>query len=231
MQRETGVEVPGRAVHRARDVADGLVGVPPGHVRGRRRDLRTRRRRRSRASDYRPSYLYWAAKAREKAGDTAGANGVLPAHRRRLRELVLRPAGGGAPGLAGPAGAGSARSAARSWPGLMRGTRRAADGGPHPLADRRGDVRLGAGRGAVRRAHARHLADAAGDARVRCSTAWAMLRPAINLMRQVYPQFLAAGGETLPAEILTGSSTRWTTGRSSASRPRPTSSTRTWWRR
>ena len=28
------------------------------------------------------------------------------------------------------------------------------------------------------------------------------LRPAINLMRQVYPQFLAAGGETLPVEIL-----------------------------
>jgi soluble lytic murein transglycosylase len=27
------------------------------------------------------------------------------------------------------------------------------------------------------------------------------LRPAINLMRQVYPQFLAAGGETLPVEI------------------------------
>ena len=39
------------------------------------------------------------------------------------------------------------------------------------------------------------------------------LRAGINAMKRAYPQYLAAGGETLPVEILQGASSRSTTGR------------------
>ena len=57
------------------------------------------------------------------------------------------------------------------------------------------------------------------------------LRPAINLMRQTYPQFLAAGGESMPPEILTVIFPLRVLVAHPAARAPRTSSTRTWWRR
>jgi soluble lytic murein transglycosylase len=151
-------------------------------------------------SDYRPSYLYWAAKARDKAGDTATADArfrltiVEYANSYYGRQSAIRLASRGIPV---PGGA----EAARTWPGT------APEAGAPPnvelirwlIAAEMYDSALAEvqyaertqGTSPMLQATRAYLLNRTGD-----------LRPGINLMRQAYPQFLAAGGETLPPEIL-----------------------------
>ena len=150
-------------------------------------------------SDYRPSYVYWSAKAREKAGDTAAADAryqltvVEYAHSYYGRQAAARLASRGLPV---PGGA----SAARNWPVLMT------DPDQPPTADlirwliaaQMYDSALAEVQYVER---TRGTSPALQATRAYVLNRMGQLRPAINLMRQVYPQFLAAGGETLPVEI------------------------------
>jgi len=151
-------------------------------------------------SDYRPSYLYWAAKARDNAGDTAAADA-------RFRLTVIEYANSyygrqssarlTAHGIAVPGGP----EAARSWPGAIAE--------PDPpqnvellhwlIAAEMYDSALAEVQHAERTRGSSPMLQAT---RAYLLNRTGALRPAINLMRQVYPQFLAAGGETLPPEIL-----------------------------
>jgi soluble lytic murein transglycosylase len=152
-------------------------------------------------SDYRPSYLYWAGQAREQLGDRATADDRFQlvvtdyanSYYGRLATTVLK-----AHGLVAPASEAASRR-------LMSGTPE--DVARPPTAD------------LIRWLIALEMYDEALDevqyaervwgrsTVLEATRAWLLnrrgdLRPAINLMRQTYPQFLAAGGETLPNEIL-----------------------------
>jgi soluble lytic murein transglycosylase len=152
-------------------------------------------------SDYRPSYLYWAGQAREQLGDRATADDRFQlvvtdyanSYYGRLATTVLK-----AHGVAAPASEEASRR-------LMSGTPE--DVARPPTAD------------LIRWLIALEMYDEALDevqyaervwgrsTVLEATRAWLLnrrgdLRPAINLMRQTYPQFLAAGGETLPNEIL-----------------------------
>ena len=152
-------------------------------------------------SDYRPSYLYWAGQAREQLGDRATADDRFQlvvtdyanSYYGRLATTVLRAHGAVTPG---------GEQAPR---GLRNGT-------PE-------DVVLPPAVDLIRWLIALEMYDEALDevqyaervwgrsTVLQATRAWLLnrrgdLRPAINLMRQTYPQFLAAGGETLPNEIL-----------------------------
>jgi soluble lytic murein transglycosylase len=148
-------------------------------------------------TDYRPSYLYWAAKAREQAGDATGAGaGFQLVHTDyantyygRLAAKALASNGTAVPG-----------------PGLVSAP--PAEGGSDaPTADiirwlifvEMYDEALDEVRYAER-AHG-------SSAQLAATRAWLLnktgeLRPGINLMRRTYPQFLAAGGESMPPDVL-----------------------------
>jgi soluble lytic murein transglycosylase len=152
-------------------------------------------------SDYRPSYLYWAGQAREQLGDRATADDRLQlvvadyanSYYGRLATTVLKAHGAVTP------------------PG-EQASRRLTSGAPE-------DVALPPTADLIRWLIALEMYDEALDevqyaermwgrsAVLQATRAWLLnrrgdLRPAINLMRQTYPQFLAAGGEALPTEIL-----------------------------
>ena len=148
-------------------------------------------------SDYRPSYLYWAAKAREQAGDATGAGaGFQLVHTDyansfygRLAAKALESNGTAVPG-----------------PGLVSAAQAGGDAGA-PTADiirwlifvEMYDEALDEVRYAERAFGA--------SAPLAATRAWLLskkgeLRPGINLMRRTYPQFLAAGGESMPREVL-----------------------------
>jgi soluble lytic murein transglycosylase len=152
-------------------------------------------------SDYRPSYLYWAGQAREQLGDRATADDRLQlvvadyanSYYGRLATTVLKAHGAVTP------------------PG-EQASRRLTSGAPE-------DVVLPPTADLIRWLIALEMYDEALDevqyaermwgrsTVLQATRAWLLnrrgdLRPAINLMRQTYPQFLAAGGETLPTEIL-----------------------------
>ena len=150
-------------------------------------------------SDYRPSYLYWAAKAREQLGDAAGADAGFAlactdysnSYYGRLAAKILasrgvkvtlpasrtRPAGEPA-GQPGPATADLIR-----WLIFLEMYDEALD-------------------------EVQYAERAWGTSTTLAATrAWLLnrtgeLRPAINLMRRTHPQFLAAGGESMPVEVL-----------------------------
>ncbi len=149
-------------------------------------------------SDFRPSYLYWAAQARERLGDRPGADegftlvitDYANSYYGRLATKILT-AHGAAPG-------GQERPAPPAAP--------PGDASP-PTAD------------LIRWLISIEMYDEALDEVQYAERAWGPspmlaatrawllnrtgdLRPAINLMRRTYPQFLAAGGESLPTEIL-----------------------------
>ncbi|MEK6629900.1 MAG: transglycosylase SLT domain-containing protein [Acidobacteriota bacterium] len=154
-------------------------------------------------SDFRPSWLYWAGKAREKFGDRSGAEVRLRllvedyrnSYYGRLAAQWLRSHGLAVPG--GPEAA--ARFVA---PGGL-----AADSPGVPTA---GLIRwlIAAEMNDEALDEVQYAERAYGSSPVLLATrAWLVnrkgdLRPAITLMRQAYPQFLAAGGEILPADIL-----------------------------
>ena len=159
-------------------------------------------------SDYRPAWLYWAGRARERAGDRATARGPLPGgadrlpatrttgacRRRRCRRSAwrsIRPLAAAAPPSTGPRLRRPAPVVASTG---ARSAQRRADralAGPRPVRPRR-ERRCSSrsGRGAPRRPLDATLAwiySREGD-----------LRKGIGLMRRAYPQFLT-GGRRAPA--------------------------------
>jgi soluble lytic murein transglycosylase len=160
-----------------------------------------------RRANYRPSWLYWAARAHGRLGHRdAAADGYRRTiadyrnsyyGRQAARELerLLEPLR--------PAGAGPVAPASLTLPPTI-------DPGPAP-----------ANTAFVQRLLAAGLYDAAASElrvaqrelgapspRIEATVAYALnrlgqLRPAITAMRRAYPQFMASGGEALPAEILT----------------------------
>jgi soluble lytic murein transglycosylase len=152
-------------------------------------------------SDYRPSYLYWAGQARAQLGDRATADDRLQlavtdyanSYYGRLASAALKAHGAGAAGS-------------------EQASRRVTSGTPE-------DVVLPQTADLVRWLISLEMYDEALDEVQYAERAWGKssvleatrawllnrrgdLRPAINLMRQTYPQFLAAGGETMPDEVL-----------------------------
>ncbi|MGE5199722.1 MAG: transglycosylase SLT domain-containing protein [Rhodospirillaceae bacterium] len=152
-------------------------------------------------TDYRPSYLYWAAKARAQLGDDAGADAGMQLvvadyansyyGRLATKALTSRKAAVPAPGppppaqAAGEPGAGPAAPTADliRWLIHLEMYDQALD-----------EVRFAErtwGSSAALAATRAWLLNRTGD-----------LRSAINLMRRTYPQFLAAGGESMPPDVL-----------------------------
>ena len=93
-------------------------------------------------SDYRPSWLYWSARAKEQLGDASGACGPLHPRGHRLPEQLLRPAG------AAPDGQAVGAALDSREPGAAADA--AADAGPDRLAAVARPQRPGAGRDPVR---------------------------------------------------------------------------------
>jgi soluble lytic murein transglycosylase len=162
-------------------------------------------------SDYRPPWLYWSARAYDKLNQpaladaryTLTATDYLNTYYGRLaakhladrgtrvpqRRLIVDARSSTAPGAAG------------------------ADDQPQPL------VQLPANEPVIRALLALDLYDQAVDelryaqkvwgdsSAIQATLAWIFnqrgdLRPGINAMKRAYPQFMAAGGEKLPVEIL-----------------------------
>ena len=155
-------------------------------------------------SDYRPPYLYWAARARARMGDRATANARL--------QLVYT-------------------DYMNSYYGRLAGRRLASTNSQHAADDdaaverasarslQAPTIELPANAAVIRKLLAAGLYDDAldelryaqktsGNSPILDATvAWAYhqkgeLRKAITLMRRAYPQHLASGGEDLPPEIL-----------------------------
>ena len=155
-------------------------------------------------SDYRPSFLYWAGRAHGKLGDGTEADSRLRlvyadyanSYYGRLAERQLSRQGD----IAAARGDGDVRRVS-STPAPLPEVK------PIPseplirllLANEMYDDAL---------VELRHAQRAWGSsARVDATIAWVYnrkgeLRRAISLMRRTYPQFLSAGGQQLPAEIL-----------------------------
>jgi soluble lytic murein transglycosylase len=159
-----------------------------------------------RRADYRPSWLYWAARARAEQGDRDGAiagfHRVVADYRnsyygrRAVREVEALAA------LMRPAGAGPVLPVRRTPPPAI------ATGTPPPNAGLISRL-LSAGLYDDAVLELRRIQLESGPSPYLDATvAFALnqkgeLRPAITAMRRAYPQFMAEGGETLPREILT----------------------------
>jgi soluble lytic murein transglycosylase len=154
-------------------------------------------------SDYRPPYLYWAARARAQMGDRATANARLRLvytdymnsyygrlASRRLSNTTAQPADGAAAVVTASA----------------RTTQAPVVEAPPNAAIIR--TLLAAGLYDDALDELRFAQKASGNSPIIDSTiAWVYhqkgeLRRAITLMRRAYPQHLASGGEGLPPEIL-----------------------------
>lgn len=152
-------------------------------------------------TDYRPSYLYWAAKAREQIGDAAGTDEAL-------RLVVTDYANSYYGRLAAKALA--ARGSAVPASGLVTRPRAEAGAGVEAAAPTADLIRWLIFLEMYDEAldEVRFAERAWGTSTALAATrAWLLnrtgeLRPAINLMRRTYPQFLAAGGESMPPEVL-----------------------------
>jgi soluble lytic murein transglycosylase len=152
-------------------------------------------------SDYRPSYLYWAARAHAKLDrGTEAVERLRIVHTDyrnsyygRLAQQQLARAGDPA------AGADRAVSASRQP---------IAASPAHPPTEARIRALLGAGLYGDALSELRYAQRAwGGSPALDATMAWAYhrkgeLRRAITLMRRAYPQFLASGGQELPTEIL-----------------------------
>ena len=155
-------------------------------------------------SDYRPSYLYWAGKAHEKFGSREAADvrflltvtDYANSYYGRLAAGVLRgrhvsmPGGADAAGRFVAAPPTPARDGAAAVPVETIWWLISAEMYDEALDEVQFAERT-VGPTPVLQATRAWLLNRRGD-----------LRPAITLMRQVYPQALAAGGETIPEEIL-----------------------------
>jgi len=160
-----------------------------------------------RRADYRPSWLYWAARSHGRLGQRDEA---AVAYRQTIvdyrnsyygrqaaRELETLVA------ATRPAGAGPVSPASRVLPPTV-------DPGPAPANAELVRHLLAAGlyADAARELQAARREAGSTSPRLEATLAWALnrqgqLRPGITAMRRAYPQFMAAGGEALPEEILT----------------------------
>ncbi len=158
-------------------------------------------------SDFRPPYLYWAARAREKMGERETAQArmrlvytdYMNSYYGRLASRRL-PAPKGET-LAAPG------TAALAQPVSLRAAPPAHVPDPPPTAALIRQL-LAAGLYDDGLSELRYAQKAWGATpAIDATTAWVYhkqgdLRRAITVMRRAYPQFLAAGGEGLPPEIL-----------------------------
>lgn len=157
-------------------------------------------------TDYRPSYLYWAAKAREQLADAEGASAGFRLVVTDYANSYYGRLAVGSPGARGdaPTAPIGPQAAPETQPAA---TEAGAVDGAVPTA------------GLIRwliflemydeaRDEVQYAERAWGTSPVLAATrAWLLnrtgdLRPAINLMRRTYPQFLAAGGERMPTDVL-----------------------------
>ena len=159
-----------------------------------------------RRADYRPSWLYWAARSHMHLGhrDAAitGYQRVIADYR---NSYYGRQAAAGIAAIHAatrPAGAGAVSPARRDLPPTLVVAPPPANAPliQHLLAAGMFDEAIGE----VRRLQA----DSGTTPLLEATLAYALgrrgdLRPSINTMRRAYPQFMASGGEALPVEILT----------------------------
>jgi peptidoglycan lytic transglycosylase len=152
-------------------------------------------------SDYRPPFLYWAARAREKLGqrETAVARlrlvhtDYMNSYYGRLASRLLPPV---------------KAEAAQARPAAFQAAQAPAPIGAQPPTA--GVIRqlLSAGLYEIALEELRFAQKAWGTSpAIEATMAWIFhergeLRRGITTMRRAYPQFLAEGGESLPAEIL-----------------------------
>ncbi|MEZ5318194.1 MAG: transglycosylase SLT domain-containing protein [Vicinamibacterales bacterium] len=156
-------------------------------------------------SDYKPSWFYWAARSHEHLGEVAAAEAgyrrTIEAYRNsyygRQAALELERL----TAASRPVGASPVSPASLTLPPSVTAA---------PLPDNAPLIRalLGQGLWGDALAELRALQRAGqGTPVVEATIAYALnrqgqLRPAISAMRRAYPQFMAAGGEALPEEIL-----------------------------
>lgn len=159
-------------------------------------------------ADYRPSWLYWAARSRDQLGNTAAASALyrivagdyLNSYYGRLASRAL--------------------TARREAPVLPVVVSDRAEGVPAPLVPNEAVIKSLASIELYDAALAEveYAKRAWGDSpALQATTAWirhrrglqdqtvdrfADLRGSITIMRRAYPQFMAAGGEHLPDEVL-----------------------------
>lgn len=146
-------------------------------------------------SDYRPAWLYWSARAKERAGDGAGA-----AARYALTVTDYRNSYYGrlAINRLGPA--------RTSVPSVVAGS--AAAGVTPPPTQPQIALLLSLGLHDLALAEIEFARRTWGDSPGLTATAAlaqhraGRLRLGINAMKRAYPQYLAAGGEALPAEVM-----------------------------
>ncbi len=146
-------------------------------------------------SDFRPPWLYWSARAKAQLGDGAGATArllltVTDYHNSYYGRLAVARLG--AAGSAVPPSVVESPTA-RSAP---------------PPTERQIGLLLSLGLNDLALSEAQYARRVFGDSpALQATTALAhyragRLRPGINAMKRAYPQYLAAGGESLPAEVL-----------------------------
>ncbi|MEZ5417591.1 MAG: transglycosylase SLT domain-containing protein [Vicinamibacterales bacterium] len=145
-------------------------------------------------SDYRPAWLYWSGRAKQRLGDRDGARERLLVAAADYKNsyygrLALQHLDG--PETAVPPNVSEAPLSRAALPterviGLLLGL------GLHDLA--LAELRF------ARRVHGDSPALLATMALAEHRAG--RLRPAINLMKRAYPQYLAAGGESLPPDVL-----------------------------
>lgn len=163
-------------------------------------------------SDYRPSWLYWSARAHEALGETAEAES--------RHALVLADYQNSYYGRLTAKRLGARFAAVRDQV-LAAQSGRADMSGPQPLPPNGPLVRalLAAGMYDEAQNELRYARRVWGDSpAIQATIAWAnqqqsreesgmerllLMRGAINTMRRAYPQILAAGGEDLPRDIQT----------------------------
>jgi soluble lytic murein transglycosylase len=159
-----------------------------------------------RRADYRPSWLYWAARAHLENGNREGA---VAGYRRVIADYRNSYYGRAAVkeieqlhAARRPAGTGPVSPARLTWAEAVVPAPPPANASliEHLLAAGMYDEAVGELK--------RLQAAGQGSSLVDATMAYALnrqgkLRPAITAMRRAYPQFMAEGGEALPREILT----------------------------
>ena len=145
-------------------------------------------------SDYRPPWLYWSGRAKQRQGDTAGATArfVLTAtdyHNSYYGRLALAQLGEQATVPTSVVEAAGPRPAP-------------------PPTERQIAMLLALGLNDLALAEAQFARRVFGDSpALQATVALAhhragRLRPAINAMKRAYPQYLASGGQALPPDVL-----------------------------
>lgn len=153
-------------------------------------------------SDFRPPYLYWAARAREKMGERETSQARLRlVYTDYLNSYYGRLASKRLPAVKADA------TTSVAVPVSIRALQSVPVGDPPPNATRiRQLLAVGLHDDALNELKYAQKAWGTSPA-IEATMAWVYhekgdLRRAITVMRRAYPQFLAAGGEGLPAEIL-----------------------------